>query len=529
MTDNNNDDIKKMVQDRVIKEAANLPPAEDGQVIDSKFIGQCLFSNSAGDGLLYATLFRDKFLFVKNVQEWFEWTGHLWQQDKMNRSLAAVEKIAETYLDEYKKISGQIVAMTKNGESESEIEKLEKKQKAILERVRQLRGDNRRTACLKFAHTIENPLAITGDELNKHPMLFPCANGVIDLETGKFKEGRPADYMSLGSPIEWKGLDAPRDPWEKSLREIYNCDREGDDQSLVQYVKRLFGYAMTGLVSEKVFPVLYGKTGWNGRSLIIEKIKYAMGELAAPIPSEMLLSQKFSKSSSGPSPDLMTLKGIRMAFASEIDEGQRFSVAKIKWLTGKNEITGRSPHDKYLSRWDPTHTLFVETNIQPAAPADDKSFWERLHIIPHNISFVNRDPREPHERRANLNLDKELLKYASGILAWMVEGCLEWQRIGLKPPSIVTEATEKYRMDEDMIGDWIEECCTREPAAKEKASDLFHSFLEWYHANIGKGDKLTGTWFGKQLTKKFNKDKSNGCNVYHGISLNKGVSETKNA
>jgi putative DNA primase/helicase len=515
------DDIRQQVLERVEQEKSQSKPSkEDAPEIDSKFISQCLFSNSAGDGLLYATLFRDKFLYVKNTQEWYEWTGHLWQRDKMNKSLAAVERLAETYLEEYKKISAQIVEMTKAGEPEGDIEKLGKQQKAIIERVRQLRGDNRRTACLKFAHTIEKPLAITGDELDKRPMLFPCANGVIDLETGKFKPGRPGDYLSLGSPIEWKGIDAPRKLWEKSLREIYNCDREGDDQSLVQYVKRLFGYAMTGSVSEKIFPILYGKTGWNGRSLIIEKIKYIMGGMAAPIPTEMLLSQKFGKSSAGPSPDVMSLKGIRMAFASEIDEGQRFSVAKIKWYTGKNELTGRNPHDKYQSYFDPTHTLFVETNHQPQAPADDKSFWERVHLIPHNISFVNRDPREAYERKANLDLDKELMQELPGILAWLVEGCLEWQRDGLKPPRIVTEATEKYRMDEDMIGDWIDECCIRDPLAKEKADVLFNSFVAWYKSSQGKGDKLTGTWFGKQLTKKFDKTKSNGRNIYLGISLN---------
>lgn len=520
------EELKQDVKDRVDQERAGIPPVEDGQIIDSKFIGQCLFSNSIGDGRLYAALFRDQFLFVKNTQEWMEWTGHIWQRDKMNRSLAAVEKIAETYLDEYKKISGQITDLTKSGDEKDEVKKLTKKQDKILERVRQLRGDNRRTACLKFAHTIENPIAITGEEFDNKPMLFPCANGVIDLETGKFKAGRPGDYLSLGSPVEWTGIDSPAPLWEKSLCEIFNCDRPDDDQSIIEYTQRLFGYAMTGEVIEKVFPVLYGKTGWNGRSLIVERISYVLGSLAGSIPSEMLLSQKFSKSSSGPSPDIMSLKGIRMAFASEIDEGQRFSAAKIKWLTGKDELTGRSPHDKYPTRFNPTHKLFVMTNSQPTAPPDDKAFWERLHLIPFTISFVNRDPQESYERRANLNLDKELEKESSGILAWLVRGCLNWQRDGLKPPAAVTEATERYRQDEDMLADWIHECCLREPGAKDKAAKLYASFVAWYHANIGKNEP-SGTWFGKQLSKKFDKHKSEGCIMYHGIALSSSQGEVE--
>ena len=510
-------DIRQQVQERVQKEAEQQQLKEEENKIDSKFIAQCLFGNSTGDGRLYAELFRDQFLYVKNTQEWFEWTGHIWQRDVMNHALASVEKIAETYLEEYKKISAKITELA-GSDDKDEILKLRKKGDKILERVRQLRGDNRRTACLKFAHTIENPIAITGEEFDSKPMLFPCANGVIDLETGKFKPGRPGDYLSLGSPIEWTGIETPATLWEKTLREIFNCDRPDDDQSIIEYKQRLFGYAITGQVVEKVFPVLYGKTGWNGRSLIIETISYIMGALAGSIPSEMLLSQKFSKSSSGPSPDIMSLKGIRMAFASEIDEGQRFSAAKIKWLTGKDELTGRNPHDKYPTRFNPTHKLFVMTNSQPQAPADDKAFWERLHLIPFNISFVNRDPQESYERRANLNLDKEIKKEASGILAWLVRGCLMWQRDGLKPPAAITEATEKYRQDEDMLADWIDECCIREPGAKDKAAKLYTSFVAWYHANIGKKEP-TGTWFGKQLSKKFDKHKSEGCVMYHGIAL----------
>ncbi len=146
---------------------------------------------------------------------------------------------------------------------------------------------------------------------------------------------------------------SPVDLWEKTLLQIFNgC------QPLVDYIRRLFGYSMTGLVTEKVFPVLYGKTGWNGRSMIMETVRKVIGEFAHSIPSEMLLAQRFGRSSSGPSPDIMALKGIRLAYGSEIDENQSFSVARIKGLTGKDEIVGRNPHAAYQTNFSPTHKLF---------------------------------------------------------------------------------------------------------------------------------------------------------------------------
>ena len=131
---------------------------------------------------------------------------------------------------------------------------------------------------------------------------------------------------------------------------------------------------------------------------------------------------------------------------------------------------------------------------------------------------MNRDPKETYERRAILDLDKQMIKEASGILSWLVSGCLLWQRDGLCPPPEVIEEGRKYQRDEDLLTDFIDECCTREPGAREKAAALYARFVEWYHLNHGKKE-WTGTTFGKQLAQKFDKTKSSGCVVYHGIML----------
>lgn len=516
--ENDSGDIKKQVQERIRQEAEQTPPSKADDKIDSKFIGACLNENAKGDASLYAALFRDKYLYCKGMKEWFIWAGHHWQLDIMDESTIAVESVAQAYLDEYKITAAKIAEMAANGSDKETMSRMQKRCEKLSERARQLRGPNRRAQCKEFVHTIENPLAITGDEFDQKPMLFPCANGVIDLTTGKLHPGRPGDNMSAASPVEYHGIDEPPRLWLKSLCEIHNCEKPDDDRSLVEYLQRLVGYAITGHAHEKIFPIFYGKNGWNGRSLFIETIIYIMGAMAGPIPSEMLMSQKFARSAAGPTPDIMSLKGLRLAYASETDENQRFSAAKIKWFTGNNELIGRWPNDKRPIRFLPTHTIFLETNYQPQAPANDRSFWERVHLIPHNISYVNRDPREPHERRANLNLRNELEKEKSQILGWMVQGCLLWQKHGLKPPLIVTEATAKYRADEDMIGDFVDECCVREPLAHERASILYNRFVDWYHDNHGKNEP-SGTWFGKQLGQKYEKDKSNGAIIYRGVRL----------
>jgi putative DNA primase/helicase len=230
-----------------------------------------------------------------------------------------------------------------------------------------------------------------------------------------------------------------------------------------------------------------------------------MGALSEPIRSEMLLDQYRVPSSSGPTPDIMKLRGLRMAFASETDDGCKISGSKVKWLTGKDKITGRNPHDTHEVTFRPSHTLFLLTNHKPHAPADDFAFWERMVVFPFELSFVDYEPQDDKQRRADLYLDKKLEKEKSGILAWMVRGCLEWQKDGLQPPPAVKEAVKEYRREEDIIADFIDECCIVGDGYKVGATAVYDVFEDWWKKNVSNRvpkQKRFGTLFGKRFEKQ---------------------------
>ena len=482
-----------------------------GGDIPSKFVFECLRANELGDGMLYAELHRGKYIYNKAAQEWLVWRGHYWERDVMDETAIAVENVAQKYLQERAWIEEKIGEAAKAG-NKDEVKRLEALIRSIERRVDRLRSNRGRNNTLQFAHTCQNALAIKGDELDLNPWLLACKNGVIDLRTGKFRPGRQEDWITKASPIEWTGLETPAPAWEKFLLEI-----QSDRKDVVAYMQRLFGYAIAGLTSEHILPVLYGQ-GRNGKSVLVETICYVLGSLAGPIQSELLLDQGKIKSSSGPSPDIMSLRGLRIAIASETDEGRKISSAQVKKLTGGDTLRGRNPHDKYEIAFQPTHTLFLLTNHKPHAPADDFAFWERVHLIPFLMSFVDRKPEAENERPQDKKLPEKLRAEASGILAWLVRGCLLWQEQGLNPPPIVKEATREYRRDEDLLADFIEECCFVEPTAWCSTADIYPVFEEWWEENIGKrvpSKKKLGTW----LAKKFQKEKKNGSIRYLGIGV----------
>lgn len=499
----------KRVEHRKKIEAEKFGNAEDdsNDEISSIFTMDCLNANEFGDGEMFKAFFRNVFVYNKSMGEWMRHCVHFWELDTMNSAMAAVEKVVERYLQEVISISNKIRNLKDKDPNES---RLKQERKLLLRRSDALRSVRRRSNCLTFAHTTKNPLAIKGDEVDCKPYLLACGNGVIDLKTGGVNHGRAEDYLLKHTDIEWQGLDEPCPLWEKTLLEIADEDIE-----LVEFEQRLYGYSMSGGNPERCFVVLDG-SGWNGKTLKTRVIGYVLKDFVGPIQSELLLSQGRLRSSSAPSPDIMALRGLRMAFASETDDGAKFSASKVKWLTGNDELIGRYPHDKLPVKFEPTHTLFLLTNNKPHAPGGDYAFWKRMLLIPHKLSFVER-PIADNERKVDKYLFEKLKAEASGILAWLVKGCLLWQRDGLNPPACVREATAEYQKDEDIIGQFIDECCLVQEGITVGASNLYNAFDEWYTSNIGKyppKQKTFGTW----MTKRFRRERGKAY-FYIGIGL----------
>jgi len=478
--------------------------------LDPDFIQECLNENEYGDGRIYKSKFDGTFIFNKSLGMWMKWAGHHWELDVMDDSLANVEVVARIYQEEARRLSGERSGLN-DDDHKTEKDRLSKLIKELNKRANLLRSNRRRRNALEFAHSSEDGLATRGDDTDRKPWLFPCANGVINLKTGELEPGKQKDMLLKASPVAWEGIDAPCPTWEKTLMEIFS-----DREQLVECFQRICGYAMVGEIVQSVFVVMTGK-GRNGKSLIVETINKLMGPMAGAIRSEMLLDQWRTPSSSGPSPDIMGLQGLRMAFGSETDDGCKISPSRVKWLTGKDTIRGRNPHDKFEQEFLPSHLLFLLTNHKPHAPAEDFAFWERMLLIPFDLSFVDREPTAPDERRADPLLGNKLEEELPGILVWMVKGCLIWQQQGIDPPAIVKSAVAEYQREEDVLSDFIDECCITGPEYSVGATAVYSAFQKWWETNVSKNapkQKRFGTWF----SKRFKKEKD-GTMKYFGVAL----------
>src|SRR5207302_6674771 len=148
----------------------------------------------------------------------------------------------------------------------------------------------------------------------------------------------------------------------------------------------------------------------------------------------------------------------------------------------------------------------------------DMAFWARACLIEFNMRFIeNPDPNKPNERKYDTGLERRIIEEElSGVLACLVRGAIDYDENGLRKPQSVQLASEAYRVGEDTLQTFINECCELGNEHSIKSSAFITAYKEW----SGDGFKLTSKDLKKQMEKKgFKLRHTNQGSVYDGIKF----------
>jgi len=170
--------------------------------------------------------------------------------------------------------------------------------------------------------------------------------------------------------------------------------------------------------------------------------------------------------------DLAMLKGARLVSVSETEEGRAWAESRIKQLTGGDKISARFMRQDFFE-YLPQFKLLIVGNHKPILRNVDDAARRRFNIIP----FIHK-PATPDRE-----LEQKLRAEYPAILRWMIEGCLDWQRHGLIKPKVVRQATQAYFDDQDLFGQWIEECCVTGGSEWEATAKLYASWKTYADLN----------------------------------------------
>jgi len=505
-----NNDLSRKIDEKLQREAETLPPPEPERKISEADIHKSCISQQDGDAWAFGQLFKNRLCFDRASGKWYEYIGHYWIEDKIGNAARYLDKIIDLYSAQASDMSFKKYKAVEKGDMK-DADKFEKKEKEYLKKISQLQKNRWKKDVLELTAMGENTLGITGEEWDLDPWVLGCTNGVLELKTGLFRAGKAEDYIKTPCNTEWKGFNEPCPSWEKFLIEIFDNNKE-----LFSFMRRLLGYCITGTTIDHIMPIFWGSRGRNGKGTFFNTLHHILGPLIGPIQAEMLLDQGRAKSSSSARPDIMALRGRRIAFASETDDGRKLDLGKVKWLAGGDILCGRDVFGRSEVNFIPTHKLFLQTNHKPKIDPNDNAIWDRVKLIPFNLSFID-EPTESYQRKRDPFLIEKLKVEASGILAWMVKGCLEWQQIGLMAPATVKDATKSYQEGEDIIGHFLDDTCFLGGDKKVRAGDFYDAYKKWCEENGHR--PLCGTKFGERMTDRFGSEKTRTGKYYFGVGL----------
>jgi putative DNA primase/helicase len=175
-------------------------------------------------------------------------------------------------------------------------------------------------------------------------------------------------------------------------------------------------------------------------------------------------------------------------------------------------VTARFLHAEFFT-FTPVAKFFLAVNHRPRVQDDSYGFWRRVRLIPFTRQFIGQSDDK--------NLLDKLIAESSGILNWLIEGCLLWQKQGLDPtPESVQKATAEYQTDSDPLSQFILEQCAINPQAQVKASALYKSYVSWCEEQGYKErEQMTSTAFGRRMSQKFKKSQNRNGIFYQGLGL----------
>ncbi len=413
-------------------------------------------------------------------KNWYFYNGKTWVIDQEGK----VKNLADEIL---KKMKQEPVYIADGVKEEDAINFRQK-------HIKYTRGSNGKTNMLKESQHL---LPITPESFDKDKHLLNVQNGYLDLHTGQLHEHDKSKFFTKIASIEYTDkIDCPL--WIDFLNQIFDGNKP-----LIDYMQRAVGYSLSGSTEEQMMFILHGN-GRNGKSVFLDIITEMLGNYTTNIQPQAIMVKQQSNNAS---PEIAKLDGARLVTTTEPNEGMRFDEGLIKQLTGGDKVTARFLHENEFE-YTPQFKLWMATNHKPFIRGTDDGIWRRMAIIPFTVQIP--------QHKVDKQLKNKLRREMKGILNWVVEGYQEWKRTGLNEPKIIKDQRNDYRTEMDVTELFIEECCYRKQGKREKAKDLYHAYSQWAREN--NQYVMNSTKFGKEMSNKFQKIRSNGS-WYVGLQL----------
>jgi P4 family phage/plasmid primase-like protien len=426
--------------------------------------------------LAFSAKFADDYRYVAPWGRWMRWHEQRWVEDETILVFDEARKLCRQAAD-YAKRDGDLTPSKKAS-------------------VAQRFGSSATVASVERFARADRRHAATVGQWDADPWLLNTPAGVVDLRTGHVTPGSRQSYMTKITRVAPGGAC---EAWHRFLHTATAGDGE-----LIAFLQRMAGYCLTGSTRDHALFFVYG-TGGNGKGTFLNTLQWIIGDYAKSAPADMFTERKHEAHTT----ELARLMGARLVAAQETEEGKRWAEAKIKALTGGDPVTARFMRQNDFE-FIPQFKLVMTGNHKPGLRNVDEAIKRRLHLIPFTVTIA------PQDR--DVELPERLRNESGGILQWAIEGCMAWQRGGLKPPAAVVAATDEYLEQEDQFVNWIAECCDVGDLLSHTAKPLYESYRKWAEG-AGEWAINQKRWAQQMQSRGYESHRTKNGMMYRGIKV----------
>lgn len=260
-------------------------------------------------------------------------------------------------------------------------------------------------------------------KLNENTKLICFNDGIFDLSTGYFRDGKPNDYISLSTNCDFITYYKTSDTY-KAIKQFFRNIQP--DKTMRQYLKLVLGSCIAGRNGTENVYILSGP-GSTGKTSLMQLLKSALGDLFSRVNSNL-----------DPGSILQDKKGIRVCVLDDCTTESEYS--RLIYILSKcqNGISFDDPLQ---------YKPFIITNILPLIEYDDHGLWRRIKVIPFSTKITNPDPF----------LTDKFPVWKNTFIAMLIKYYKKYQKTGLITPQLVVDCTKTYRKQCNIIQAFLDD------------------------------------------------------------------------
>lgn len=455
-------------------------------------------------------LYRHKFVCTSHkFKTWFEFRDHSWKQ--VNSGSTLRQKISEEVWCEYMKASLDWTQRALETTDQEDQKRYQENSKKLNEAALRLKNvpykDNVMKECMELFYDEKFE-----EKLDNYDHLIGFPNGVYDLDIGEFREGRPEDYISLQTNVDY----IPYDPCHPCINDIKNyLSQVFIKEDVREYVCKLFASFLHGSIKDQKFHIWTGN-GSNSKSKLVELFMETFGTYCCIFPITLLTQKR--NASNAASTELARAKGKRFALMSEPSEDEQLNIGLMKELTGGDKIMAR-PIYKEPIEFVPKFKQVVLCNTIPKINSDDDGTWRRVRVVEFCSKFVE-FPQAENEFPLDINFGNNIHIWRPYFMSLLLEYFKIYKKEGIQEPADVTKCTDEYKQDNDHLTAFIQQCIRKKDGSFLSLNEVFTELKQWVKDENNPMKIPTKSELCKHLSRKLGKSiNNNNSTGFYGYQL----------